>query len=363
MVQALEEYLGRMRTVSSLTTNLLLHVPSGPGGERFYDLNPTGTRTLTLPDARGLKTGLAYRIYNRSSAQTLLLNTNTGTQIQAISGGEFCDVMLLSNATIAGQWLPLLVPAASVIRSPNLSLSREPWTISLSGVRTGGIVLRDYINALGYSGVSPVALVVDVAANTIIGGLRSPATSAITSGEFPANSTMLLINRGIITGYGGNGGTGGASASGLGGAATNGGDAILISSTALLRTNIVNWGAIQGGGGGGGGGAGTATVGGGGGGGGAGHPIGNGGGIASGSTARTGTNGSTSYGGPGGSGGTNGNAGGTGGAPGSSGSSGAGASGGALGAAGLAVKRRLGTLLSITNEGAGVVYGSATATY
>ena len=360
MVQALEEYLGRLKTVSSLTTDLQLHVPFGPGGERFYDLNPTGTRSLTMPDARRLKTGLAYRIYNRSSAQTLLLKNNSGTQVAAIVQGEFCEVWLVDNSTIAGQWLPLVTAAGNVTRSPNLNLSREPWTINLSGVRTGGIVLRDHVNALGYTGVNPIALVVDVATNTIIGGQRTPAAPAITTGEFPANSTLLLINRGIITGYGGNGGTGGASASGAGGAATNGGDAIWISSTALLRTNIVNWGRIQSGGGGGGGGAGTATVGGGGGGGGAGHPIGTGGGIASGSTARTGTNGSTTYGGPGG---TGGNAGGTGGAPGASGSAGSGATGGALGVAGICVKRKTGTVLTITNEGTGSTAGNTTATY
>lgn len=363
MVQALEEYLGRLRTVSSLTTNLTLHPPSGPGGERFYDLNPTGTRTLTMPDARRLKTGLAYRIYNRSSGQTLLLNNNAGTQVQAIAQGEFCEVYLLSNSTSAGQWLPVLVSSGNVYRSPNLTLSREPWTVQLSGVRQGNLVLRDYINALGYAGVNPVALVVEVAANSIIGGQRSPSLPAITSGEFPANSTLLLINRGIITGYGGNGGTGGASASGAGGAATNGGDAIWISSTALLRTNIVNWGTIQSGGGGGGGGAGTTAVGGGGGGGGAGHPVGTGGGIASGSTARTGTSGSTTYGGPGGAGGVNGNAGGTGGAPGASGGAGSGATGGALGTAGLCIKRKIGTVFTLTNEGSGVTYGNTTATY
>ena len=81
------------------------------------------------------------------------------------------------------------------------------------------------------------------------------------------------------------------------------------------------------------------------------------------SDLRTGTSGSTTYGGPGGAGGINGNSGGTGGAPGASGGAGSGATGGALGTAGLCIKRKLNTPFTLTNEGSGVTYGNTTATY
>ena len=121
--------------------------------------------------------------------------------------------------------------------------------------------------------------------NTATISAATQGGQALTTGAFPAGSTLTIINRGIIAGGGGKGGNYNAVGS-PGGTALN----------LQLPVSIQNTGSIWGGGGGGGGGTHTIVRG-GGGGGGAGRPAGTGG-----TGFKTGSTGTSTSGGTGGAG-------------------------------------------------------------
>jgi hypothetical protein len=133
----------------------------------------------------------------------------------------------------------------------------------------------------------------------------STATAAITTGAFPAGSTITVINNGYIIGKGGNGGKGGnasGSSSVAGAAGAAGGPAISLAASVTI-TNASGF--IYGGGGGGGGGGGynttmyssTVAVGAGGGGGGRSYSATSGGGAGTASAANFVGNGTAGGGG------------------------------------------------------------------
>ena len=166
----------------------------------------------------------------------------------------------------------------------------------------------------------------------------SSTTPALTAGSFPVGSRIYLVNNGIITGAGGNGGQG-APVGGTTGATagTSGGTAILTNVPMVIENN----GTIAGGGGGGGGGGAQATTvtgskststtydSGDGGGGGA--------GIIAGTGSGGGSSGTSTTGGAGGTSGVNGGAGGNRGAVGKNGVQGNYKVSGAGGAAGYSI--------------------------
>lgn len=148
----------------------------------------------------------------------------------------------------------------------------------------------------------------------------STASPALTTGVFPAGSTVKIVNNGYIIGRGGNGGVGatvpynnGSDVNYWGAAGAPGGPALDLKVAAAVDNSN---GYVYGGGGGGGGGAGyirwnkyAILAGGGGGGGGA----GGGAGASGGSAVNLGDGGGTTNGGTGVSGGAAGGAGGFGG--------------------------------------------------
>ena len=103
------------------------------------------------------------------------------------------------------------------------------------------------------SPTEPISLIVNIASGIEIfsndtSGNRTPA---LTVGNFPTNSTVIVNNNGYISGGGGFGGVGGIGPSGSASNGTNGGDGIVKGSSNNFDITITNTGTIAGGGGGG----------------------------------------------------------------------------------------------------------------
>lgn len=101
------------------------------------------------------------------------------------------------------------------------------------------------ISKLGWNGVSPVHITVNIQPGTKVGS-TSILTYALTVPVLPNGSIVRIINKGIISGMGGRGSQTGVNHPY---SATDGGPALLIKNDVIID----NQGVIQGGGGGGGG--------------------------------------------------------------------------------------------------------------
>ena len=311
--------------MTGLTATALLPVASGPGCARMIVAgSSSGSPALQLPPATRLSVGsrLQYVVYIEAGSIAMNLLDNDAGVLVSMTAGNFYEVRLAANTTAAGTWH---TRAGTAAVGTGLAINREPHHMLFASPLTDWNV-RDFLIAGGYAGVAPVALIIDIAANTVAGASQPAGGPGFTVTGFPAGSTLLLkLEAGaMISGRGGVGGRGGDEPPGL--LAQNGAAGGLALETDL-DVSLVNYGVIQGGGGGGGGGARAPGVqGGGGGGGGAGRDSSQGG---------AGGNGGGVGGLPGslflaGGGGIGGNPGGTGGAPGGAGS-GAGGLGGPAG--------------------------------
>jgi hypothetical protein len=340
-----------------LQSDALLSLPFGEGGFRHYDCTPlAATRSLFAPDARLMRTGFAYNVHNRSTAQTLIVKTKTGASIVSMAPSQFRSLYLLDNSTVDGVWQTNTSTTSTHISSI-VSLHREPWTLRFSDVKAEPTVLRQILNDQGYNGRNPVALAVTIDASAVLG-------SVLSTGNFPRGSTILILNLGTIVGAGGAGGTG-ANPNGSAGVGSVGGHGFDLNSTTAIKVQIINRGTIAAGGGGGGGGDDSGGVGGGGGGGGGGSgyatALGGAGGTGGGTK---GASGLVLAGGAGGGGGTNQTAG-IGGAGGASaaGATGTGTTPAAGGAAGRSYRwlsnSNTANVLTVTNYGAGIVSGTS----
>jgi hypothetical protein len=343
------------RSGLGMQSDALLSLPFGEGGFRHYDCTPlAATRSLFAPDARLMRTGFAYSIHNRSTAQTLIVKTKTGATIVSLAPSNFRSLYLLDNSTVDGVWQTNTATTSTHISSIT-SLHREPWALRFSDVKSEPTVLRQVLNDQGYNGRKPVALVVTIDASAVLG-------SVLSTGNFPRGSTILILNLGTIVGAGGAGGAG-ANPNGSAGVGSAGGHGFDLNSTTAIKVQIINRGTIAAGGGGGGGGDDSGTVGGGGGGGGSGYATALGGaGGTSGGTK--GASGLVLVGGAGGGGGTNQTTG-VGGAGGASaaGATGTGTTPAAGGAAGRSYRYLFNNVtanvLAVTNYGAGIVSGTS----
>ena len=339
------------------SSNYDLRLPFGPGGCRFYDLNPGAGLNAILPDARICRTGgPVLRIYNRSSSNSLTINANDGTtSVATLAAGALIDLWLLDNSTANGGWMSDQTSSSGIAESSAIPLNREVFEFSVSGQHFG-FNLAEHLRVLySYVPTVPAIVTMTVMPNTVLGGVRNATAASnshvpgFTAEGLPASSHLRLILRpgGYIVGVGGHGASGVASAaSPL--VARPGGDALLCA----INTSLINDGVIGGGGGGGGAGLGAAGVSGGGGGGGAGSPPGLGGSAGTGGMA--GVSGQTTWRGSGGSGN---NTGGSGGYLGDAGSQGEGG-GSAGGAAGNATLVRTSAGYSLTKIRAGIIHGT-----
>lgn len=324
-----------------------LSLPFGENGIRLYTLFSLAPQNVVLPDARDLPEGPGiYTIFN-VGLDTLTVKASDGTTtVGTIASGNGVELALLDNSTANGSWHITNFTTVSV--GTNLTSDRTPYHIDITKSGTTTIDLRKQLDRLGYTGSEPVALRVEIAEGVFRGA--QTGTAAIDTGVLYAGSTVLIVNRGFVSGHGGAGGTGGTSGTGAGQAGSNGGDALV----ARTDCTVVNYGTFAGGGGGGGGGTGDPGDGGGGGGGGAGAVPGVGGTATSNGTV--GASGTQLGGGSGGAGGPGASAGGAGGALGANGTAGSGASPGSAGSAGYCL-RAIGTGVVITVQRTGTLTG------
>lgn len=333
---------------ATVSSTYLLRLPRMAGGARFYDLDCTAASDVILPPATILASGASLYTVLNSGTSTLTVKTQSGATVGAVSAGQVVDLHLVDNTTTDGTWLRQLLGTGT--KGTALPIGRWPMRIVVSNSGTETLSLRALADGQGYTGDYPLALTVEIGwpgsnfATIRRGSTRFLGASAIRTGSFFAGSTLLVVNRGTIQGYGGRGGmgapTGGSASSG-----EVGGDAF----TSQWPCLLVNSGLIAGGGGGGGGGDDVGAVAGGGGGGGSGLPGGFGG-AGGGSGAVAGLDGNPFGGGLGGAGGV---AGGAGGGLGQAGTS----STAAGGAAGYAIRSNAGAATTVISN-TGSIYGT-----
>lgn len=320
---------------------------------RFYDLDPDADGLKAkLPRADLLALGTIIHVYNRSESRSFQIADSDGTNIVNAPLGTLTELWLVDQGTQVGTWVFKSHAAGNVERGVPLTVGRQPWRLDIpSGVT--GYDMRYTLDGLGYDGLSPVAIIAEMAADVVRGSPRLE-WPAVDTGYFPTGSTLLFVQRGILSGRGGAGGEGQA----LGGFPDPPGDGVDGGAAfrTTMDTGLVNYGTIQGGGGGGGGATSSSTVGGGAGGGGGGYLPGEpgqphatgGGGATAGLPGRLQA---------GGGGGTGANTGGAGGSPGTAGSTGGG-SGGAGGAAGDSIQSL--STITVTKIRTGTIVGPET---
>ena len=277
----------------TLTAGDTLALRAGYGQPRLYELDPSEPDcTVSLPDARRLRPGVAHFVVlnaDNTDSFDILLNDGT-TTLTTVQTGKLVILHLQANASANGTWV--VETRDSFAKGSALGTNRYPVTL-IFNENVDRPNLSFLAQQRGWDGVSPVAMVVTVNSTGIVynadqtGGTATPEASLRFEG-FPANSTFLLVNFGLIAGRGGKGGDGGPFAvtktSGQPGGSAVSTDANLV---------LANFGTIQGGGGGG-----VGTTG-GSGGGGAGYAPGLGGNIFGASSIYQGRTGSQNIGGAG----------------------------------------------------------------
>jgi hypothetical protein len=270
---AVDEQWGASAEYVLASGNVRMGLPHGEGGRRLYVVKPSASGcTVTLPVALFLPTPSEYCIVNLGTAAITVVYAIIGVPFVVIPAGQQATVYLLNQNVPWGTWLAKLRFATGGTTLP----IRTPLDIVLDNSTVGPIDLRRYAIGLGATSDStPYAIRCTVKSGTLIGS--NSGNPALFSGQWPANSTMLLIveSGAIISGKGGDGGRGGdLTFPGIlpqPGAA--GGLAVVLD----INATVVNAGRIQGGGGGGGGAAANGGQAGGGGGGGAGAYLSRGG--------------------------------------------------------------------------------------
>jgi hypothetical protein len=277
----------------TLTAGDVLALRAGYGQPRLYELDPSEPDcTVSLPDARRLRPGVAhFVVLNADNTDSFDILLNDGaTTLTTVQTGKLAILHLQANATANGTWV--VETRDSFAKGSLLGTNRYPVTL-IFNENVDRPNLSYLAQQRGWDGVSPVAMVVTVNSTGIVynadqtGGTATPEASLRFEG-FPANSTFLLVNFGLIAGRGGRGGNGGPFAvtktSGQPGGSAVSTDANL---------TLANFGTIQGGGGGG-----VGTTG-GSGGGGAGYAPGLGGNIFGAGSQYQGFTGSQNIGGAG----------------------------------------------------------------
>lgn len=352
------EIWGGSRYVELTSDGYILPVPSGvPGACRFLELNPSDVPHLVfLPFGGYCRKGEHLTIWNSNGANWVVVLDQGLTVVAIVLAGQVGTFWLRDNSTAAGSWAVTLKSAAA-------GTSRTFDRIPLEHTITSDVYdfnLRSYCDAHGYDGSKPasVRLTIGKPSYQYIVGSTNTLTYAFDSGDWPAGSTLLIVNHALVSGRGGDGGPGGPKNQLVLMEALNGlpgGDAMRL----RLDTAIVNYRKIQGGGGGGAGAAGDGNAAGGGGGGGAGHGPSVGGAAGSGGGAVQGLSGGAYGPGSGGGGAMSGAYGGDPGTGGNGSNSSPTFIGGAGGEAGRSIVRSSG--VTVTKIVAGTIVGSEVA--
>jgi hypothetical protein len=134
-------------------------------------LNGTGNQTYTMPDATTLTTGVAF-VFNNNATGTLTLQDYATGAVGTITSGGAVELVLLSNATVAGTWdVHGFLPEAVTWGTNALNLGS---TVITNGTWQGGTIGTAY----GGTGLTTFS-----AANY---ALYSTSSSALTAGTLPA---------------------------------------------------------------------------------------------------------------------------------------------------------------------------------
>lgn len=250
---ALDEQFGGS-TAATISSAYQLPVPSGvPGAKRMFHFDSGIGASVVLPDATSFPHCVGgdpcYTLFCTGSLP-LDVEDDDGNVLVTMAIDSSAKFYLTDASTAAGSWVIKTTTGISVGASATTGL--EEYTVSLqSGV---DVNLRELLVQQGYDGIDPVFINASLyASNTssiAVMGSSSTSEYALSTGSFPAGSSMLLtLGSGVyICGRGGDGGNGTIGVT----AATDGSDG----GTALrleIDTTLVSYGSILAGGGGGGG--------------------------------------------------------------------------------------------------------------
>jgi hypothetical protein len=177
-------------TVSAAGTTILTAAST-------YSQTLTGstTQTYRMPDATTLTTGVAFE-FNNNSSGLLTIQDNALATITTITSGGAIELVLLSNATVAGTWdVHGYIPENVTWGTNSLALGS---TVISGGTWQGGTI------ASGYGGTG---LTTFTAANN---ALYSTSASALAAGTLPVaaggTGTATALTAGSVV-FAGTGGT------------------------------------------------------------------------------------------------------------------------------------------------------------
>ena len=137
-------------SVAAAGTTTTLTVGSVPN----FVVTGSGGQTYKLPDATTLANGINYTFNNNQSSGTIVVTNNSGTTIATVQSGGFIEVILLSNATVAGSWDVHNFAPSNVSWSTNTldyagSITSATWNGATVAVNRGGTGLTS-VGTSGY---------------------------------------------------------------------------------------------------------------------------------------------------------------------------------------------------------------------
>ena len=157
-------------SVAAAGTTTTLTVGSAPN----FVVTGSGGQTYKLPDATTVANGVNYTFNNNQSSGTIVVTNNSGTTISTIQSGGFVEVILLSNATVAGSWDVHNFAPSNVSWSTNTldyagSITSATWNGTAVAINRGGTGLSS-VGTSGYALVSNGSILTYTAFPTGISG-------------------------------------------------------------------------------------------------------------------------------------------------------------------------------------------------
>ena len=194
-------------------------------------LTGTGSQTYTMPDATTLTTGVAF-VFNNNATGTLTLQDYATGSIGTITSGGAVELVLLSNATVAGTWdVHGYIPENVTWGTNALNLGS---TVITGGTWNGGTIPTGY----GGTGLTTFS-----AANA---ALYSTSSSALAAGTLPVaaggtGQTTYTDGQLLIGNSTGNTLTKATLTAGTGVSVTNAGGSITVANTGVT-SNVAGTG-------------------------------------------------------------------------------------------------------------------------
>ena len=189
---ALEEQRGGALDVTITAGNspYLAQLDSGPNRARLYVVRPdAGGRVFRLPDATRCTIGCkpSVTVVNLGSF-AIDVQTRAGVLVQAVGVNQAAEFYALPGGT----WRNL-TSGVTCAASAALNALRLPFVLDYTASSaTPTNFRRDVAKQYGYtSSQGPVALIVRVAANVVLGG-GTTTQASVDTGAWPAGSTCYV---------------------------------------------------------------------------------------------------------------------------------------------------------------------------